>query len=37
MQGIVDYFELSDYYQGLIDAIKNQIEHPGQTIAGRFR
>lgn len=36
MQGIVDYFELSDYYQGLIDAIKNQIEHPEQTIAGRL-
>lgn len=36
MQGIVDYFELSDYYQGLIDAIKNQIDHPEQTIAGRL-
>ena len=36
MQGIVDYFELSDYYQGLIDAIKNQINHPEQTIAGRL-
>lgn len=36
MQGIVDYFELSDYYQGLINAIKNQIDHPEQTIAGRL-